>query len=290
MKGSITPMIPRSDQIEFEYNPPEFESSKDVNWAEIGIPGLDSPLQQFVRGGLRTLSLEVYFNADQYDKQFDVREAVQKMESLIEKTDETLAPPVCLFSWGTFQFPCIVGSVSTRFTMFKRDGTPIEASITLSLRSYKEAEIDIVPPVEIPEAMPKRKPVFSGKEGSGSVFAPAEEDTIKAAEALAESGETTTHVMEEGETVQSVATKELGNPAKWRAVAFLNKVQKGFNKIRDVKEGIEAMIPDPRNPLGVIERITGFPPETMSTLRQIDKISKEGLARSFKPSLGVFEK
>ena len=76
----------------------------------------------------------------------------------------------------------------------------------------------------------------------------------------------------------------------WGAVAFINKVQKGFDKIRDIKEGIEAVIPDPRNPLGVIERITGFPPETMSTLRQAEKISKEGLSRSFKPSLGVFEK
>ena len=58
MRGSITPVIPRGDTIWFEYNPPEFETAKDVNWAEIGVPGSDFPLQQFVRGGLRTLTIE----------------------------------------------------------------------------------------------------------------------------------------------------------------------------------------------------------------------------------------
>ena len=290
MKGSITPVIPRGDTIEFEYNPPEFESTKDVNWAEIGVPGLNFPLQQFVRGGLRTLSLEVYFNTDHYDKRFDVRDVIEKLETLTEKTEDTLAPPVCLFSWGAFQFPCLVGSINTRYTMFSKDGSPLEATVSLSLRSYKEKEIELPPPAALPEERIKKEPVFSGKNGSGSVFAPAEEGTIKDAENLAAEGETTEHEIKEGETVQSVATEKLGSPAKWRAVAFLNKVQKGFDKIRDVKEGIEAMIPDPRNPLGVIERITGLPPESMATLRQMDKIGKEGLARSFRPSLGVFEK
>ncbi len=56
MRGSITPVIPRGETIWFEYNPPEFETAKDVNWAEIGVPGSDFPLQQFVRGGLQTLT------------------------------------------------------------------------------------------------------------------------------------------------------------------------------------------------------------------------------------------
>ena len=212
MKGSITPVIPRGDTIEFEYNPPEFESSKDVNWAEIGIPGLNFPLQQFVRGGLRTLSLEVFFNADNYAKKFDVRDAVTKLEALIEKTDDTLAPPVCLFAWGQFQFPCLVGSVTTRYTMFSRNGSPLEATVSFSLRSYKEADIDFAPPVAEPEKELKQEPVFSGKQGSGSVFAPAEEGTIKEAEQLGQEGETKTTVIEEGESAQSVAQKELGSP------------------------------------------------------------------------------
>lgn len=72
-------------------------------------------------------------------------------------------------------------------------------------------------------------------------------------------------------------------------VDFANKARKGYEKARDIKEGVELLIPDPRHPLGIIERITGFPPETMETLRIGQKIGMEG-AGNFKPSLGVWGK
>lgn len=289
MKGSITPVIPQGDTIWFEYNPPEFESSKEVNWAEIGIPGLDFPLQQFVRGGLRSLSLEVYFNADSYDRKFDVRDAVKRLESLIEKTDETLAPPVCLFSWGKFQVTCVIGSVTTRYTMFDREGAPIEASVALTLRSYKESE-ELAPSTGVTEEAVPKEPVYSGRDGSGSFFASAEEGGIKDAERLSQEGNTKAHIVKEGETPQSISSKHYGSPSNWRAVDFINKARKGYEKARDIKEGIELLIPDPRHSLGIIERITGFPPETMETLRIGQKIGMEGAGRHFKPSLGVWEK
>ena len=36
-------------QIAVQYNPTEFTLDKQVTLAEVGIPGLDSPLQQYVR-------------------------------------------------------------------------------------------------------------------------------------------------------------------------------------------------------------------------------------------------
>ena len=50
------------------------------------------------------------------------------------------------------------------------------------------------------------------------------------------------------------------------------------------------LVPDPRFPLAIIERVTGMPPEAISALRQAQKVGMEGLERSFKPSLGVFER
>lgn len=289
MKGSITPVIPQGDTIWFEYNPPEFESSKEVNWAEIGIPGLDFPLQQFVRGGLRTLSLEVYFNADSYDQLFDVRDAVKSLETLAEKTDETLAPPVCLFSWGKFQVTCVIGSVTTRYTMFDREGAPIEATVGLALRFYKESE-GLAPSSGVIEEAVIKEPVFSGRDGSGSAFAPAEEGTLKAAEQLSKEGETRTYIAEEGDSPQSISTKQYGSPAYWRVVDFANRARAGYEKAREIKAGIELVIPDPRQPLSIIERITSFPPETMETLRIAQEVGTEGAGRHFKPSLGVWER
>ena len=117
MRGSIEPVIPRSEMVWFEYNPPELEFAKDVNWAEVGIPGMNFPLQQFVSGGLRTIALEVYFNRDAYEQTWDVRDSVEKIERLIEATETTLAPSICLFSWGPFQVPCIVGGISVRYVV-----------------------------------------------------------------------------------------------------------------------------------------------------------------------------
>ena len=176
-------MIPRGEAIWFEYNPPELESAKDVSWAEIGVPGSDFPLQQFIRGGLRTLTVEVYFNSDFYDGAWYVRESVKNLESLVEKTEDTLAPPVCLFEWGGLQMPVVLGSVTTRYTMFSSEGAPIEATVSLALRAYKEAgERFVVARRAEPVRRAVRPPVHSGRNGSGSVFAPPEEDGLAAAD------------------------------------------------------------------------------------------------------------
>jgi hypothetical protein len=285
MRGSITPVIPRGETIWFEYNPPEFETAKDVSWAEIGVPGSDFPLQQFVRGGLRTLTIEVYFNSDFYDGPWDVRESVQALESLAEKTEDTLAPPVCLFEWGEFQMPVVIGNVTTRYTMFDPGGTPIEATVSLSLRAYQEAgaEFEVARRAE-PVRKAKRPPVHSGKNGSGSVFAPPEEDGLGAADALATAGNPTTEVVEQGESLQSISTEKYGTPKLWRALAAANKA---MEKVREVREGIELLVPDPRHPLGIIERVTGMPDKSLSALRQAQKIGMEGPERSFMPSLGA---
>ena len=287
MKGSITPVIPRGEPIRFEYNPPEIESAKDVNWAEIAVPGLDFPLQQFVRGGLRTITVEVYFNADRYDETWNVRESVQAIETLVEKTDETHAPPVCLFEWGGLQAPVVIGSISTRWTMFDAGGVPIEATVTLTLRCYQEADVRIEPEAaaERPaKRKARRSPVYSGEDGSGSVFAPEEEETVKDAERLASEGLPKAQVMKKGETLRSVSTRHYGAPGLWRALAVANK---SIDKVRDVKEGIEALVPDPRHPLAIIERVTNMPPEAIEALRKAQKVGMEGLERSFKPSLGM---
>jgi len=54
-----------------------------------------------------------------------------------------------------------------------------------------------------------------------------------------------------------------------------------------VKEGIELLVPDPRHPLGIIKRVTGMPDESLSALRQAQKIGMEGSERSFMPKRGA---
>jgi hypothetical protein len=92
-------------------------------------------------------------------------------------------------------------------------------------------------------------------------------------------------VVEQGESLQSISTEKYGTPKLWRALAAANS---GLDKVREVREGIELLVPDPRHPLAIIERVTGIPDESLSALRQAQTIGMEGPERSFMPSLGAF--
>ena len=271
VKGSLTPVDPQGDVITFEYNPSEFEISKEASWAEVSIPGLDYPLQQFVRGGLRTLDLEIYLNRDHYDKAYDVRSTVQQLEALVESTAKTGAPPICLFHWGRFDFVCVVGSVSSRYTMFDSSGDAVEVTIRLSLRRYTEKDVSFRPPqrdVALPIPRQAQKPAFEGwQKGSGSIFSPPEEKTITGAVELIEQGQTRMHEVREGENLQSLAAKQYGDPSLWRVIEFANRARRTVDNIRAIGTGERFLIPDVENSLSILEGITNFPPEVRESLR-----------------------
>ena len=59
------------EQFNVMFNPEEYALSKDNNFASHTVPGLSSPLLQFVNGNLRTLEMELFF--DTTDDRRDVR-------------------------------------------------------------------------------------------------------------------------------------------------------------------------------------------------------------------------
>src|SRR3954451_24043483 len=50
------------ETFEVQFNPTEYTLEKSVQLAEIAIPGLDSPLLQFVRGQNERLTLDLFFD------------------------------------------------------------------------------------------------------------------------------------------------------------------------------------------------------------------------------------
>ena len=271
VKGSITPVDPEGDPIFFEYNPSGFEVGKEAGWAEIGIPGLDFPLQQFVRGNLKTLSVEVYLNRDFYAHAHDVRESVEALEGLVESTSKTGAPPICIFQWGRFDFVCVAGSVSVRYTMFDEAGDPTEATVALTLRRYVEKDVSFrLPRREVALPLPRevQRPAFEGwQKGSGSIFSPLEERTLASAQTLVEEGETRTHLTEEGDTYQGIATKHYGDPSLWRVIEFANRGRSLVDNLRVIRPGERFIVPGIEHALAVLEGVTNFPPEVRESLR-----------------------
>src|SRR5262245_9514368 len=126
--------VGKGEKIEFLFNPNQFSLDKGNQLAEIGIPGLGAPILQYVRGGPRTLTMEVFF--DTFEKQTSVRDHTDQVYRLLEIDPETHAPPLCTFVWGQLYFRCVVERVGGRFTLFLANGTPVRATLSVTLKEY----------------------------------------------------------------------------------------------------------------------------------------------------------
>ncbi|MBZ4649176.1 hypothetical protein [Thermosipho sp. (in: thermotogales)] len=52
-----------SEKIIFQYNPPEWEDRRSVNYTEIVIPGISHPVYQYVASGERSVNFTIQLNA-----------------------------------------------------------------------------------------------------------------------------------------------------------------------------------------------------------------------------------
>jgi Contractile injection system tube protein len=135
-------------RVTVQFNPSELVFNKGAQLVEIPIPGLDSPLLQFVRGQTETLTLTLFFDTTDDGTGVGAKSVTAKTDpfyDLVKVDPATHAPPVLLFSWGGTAFPgkdrnsfrCVVQSVRQQYTFFSPDGTPLRALLTVELREYK---------------------------------------------------------------------------------------------------------------------------------------------------------
>ena len=98
---------PKGDPVRVAFNPGEYTLSKGAQIAEVAIPGLDSPILQFVRGQTETMTLDLFFDTTDMGMADDVTSVTNETDrfyQLVKIDPETHAPPVCLFTWGS-EFP-----------------------------------------------------------------------------------------------------------------------------------------------------------------------------------------
>lgn len=178
-----------AERFQVMYNPDELRLEQGNNFAEVGIPGLDAPPVQYVRGKARTLAMDLFF--DSYEADEDVRKHTGPLVKLLDKAPLTKAPPVLLFSMGQFNFQCVLVDASQRFTMFRRDGTPVRSTIAARFQEFVRVEIEI------------ERGLFIGPP--------------------------TLHNVVRSETASAIAATVLGDPARWREVAEANGLDDPLN-------------------------------------------------------------
>lgn len=182
----LTPQV-KEPLIPLRFNPTEYQLQKSNNFAEIGIPGLESPPIQFVRGAAEKLTLEAL--ADTSDTLEDVREKyVNKLRNLLRLNSELHAPPIVAFSWDTQVFKGVLESLNIAYVLFSPDGVPLRARLSIALKEYRPAAIQYK---ETPTLSPDFDKSF---------------------------------VVRRGDTLSGIAAQVYRDPSRWREIARANGI------------------------------------------------------------------
>ncbi len=189
------------------FNPTEYSISRRVNYAEVQIPGLQTPLLQFVRGESETLTVELFLDdSDSRGAQIplpipqglplgtapatesEVEKHLSNLRKFVTIASELHAPPVAQFTWGNTTFRGVITELQEKFVLFRDDGNILRARITVTFKSY-------VPP------------------------------DVQAREANNNSPDRTkTHITTEGDRLERIAGVEYGDPKMWPVIAKANNL------------------------------------------------------------------
>jgi Contractile injection system tube protein len=183
--------------IPVQFNPEEYGVNRDVNYAQIAVPGLSAPILQFVHGNMQTLEMELFLDTYEAHREGsrainaagdDVRRLTRAVVGLMEIDPTTHAPPVLLFTLGSLSFRCVLARANQRFLMFLPDGTPVRARLQVTFNEFRNADLE-------------------------------------AKEVKRETADfTKSYVAGQGETLSAIAGRVYGDPLLWRPIALRNDV------------------------------------------------------------------
>jgi hypothetical protein len=198
----LTIIPERGETIFAMFNPERYTVSKSLQLAEIGIPGLDSPVVQYVRGQNEKISMELFFDTTDdgmVGDVTDVRDRTSKVYALMKVDGELHAPPRVLLDWGTggqltshgtsIEPWLILESISEEFNLFSPDGIPLRARLTVTFREAWTIEEQL-------QVTPRHS-----------------------------SDRTKLRPVQRGETLSRIAFDEYQDPTAWRAIADANDLE-----------------------------------------------------------------
>lgn len=177
-------------RMDVQFNPTQLGLTKSAQIAEIAIPGLDAPIQQFIRGQTEKLTVELLFDTATLGMgadATDVRTLTDPFYELVRIQPRTHAPPRVRVIWGErLSFRAIVEAIDQKFTLFSPAGAALRATLTVTFRGYRSLRQQIA--------------------------------ELK----LESSDHTKQRVVRRGESLSRIAGEELGDPTLWRHLADAN--------------------------------------------------------------------
>jgi hypothetical protein len=196
-KGGLVPAqlinLSTNEKVHFMFNPKEYTISKSNTWERKAVRGRNTPVVKFKQGGSQTLKLQIFF--DTYAEGTDVRnhtDAIWKMMAIDETEEDSdsgkSAPPMVAFQWGRLHFKAVIKTMSQKFTMFLKNGTPVRTTVDLTLEQL----------IDVDDYRPQP--------GGGSA------------------ANTTVVQSQQGQRLDNVAANQTGDASNYRDVADANNI------------------------------------------------------------------
>lgn len=182
-------------EVECSFNPTDYTLTQTVALPSVAAPATEGGHQQYAGTGAMTFTTNLFFDAFSEAKG-DVTPKITTLLGWMKPTKKSgdggrHSPPLVQFQWGgnpqLKDLKGLLTNATVRYTLFRMDGTPVRAEVAITITSHAE------PPA-------------------------GQNPTSHAANSRR------THLVIEGDTLQSVAYRELGKPAYWRAIADLNGI------------------------------------------------------------------
>ncbi len=236
--------------ITCQFNPTELTFSKNAQFAEIAIPGLDAPVQQFIRGGTETFSVELFFDTTDSGmgtNAVSVATRVNQFYQLVKQDPGTHAPPKCLFMWGS---PERQEEAETAGLVFEMEyqgegGTERQLGLVEEVSSAPFWFTFVVESIE-------RKFLLFSPEGTPLrarlTVRMREYQTLEQMVAKLESADRTrTRIFKRRERLDQLSNQLYDTPAEWRRIAEENEI----DDPRRIQPGTLLKIPPIRVPSAI---------------------------------------
>jgi hypothetical protein len=195
MKADAAASPSPANDIQVMFNPTEYSLSRSVTISRNRTAVDPSAGMQYAGSGPLTLAMQLFLD-DFASLKGDVTKSITQLMSWTVPANpwaHDAKPPLVGFNWGNTQLENFWGyitSLKINYTVFRMDGTPVQAKVDLSIQEYQPPD----------EKAKKQNPTSHA----------INSDRIR--------------TLTEGENLQILAHRELGKPAHWRAIAELNGV------------------------------------------------------------------
>ncbi|MEV8541407.1 peptidase M23 [Streptomyces sp. NPDC051572] len=195
----------------FDFNPAQLSLTRRAQWKTTPAQiERDGSLPEFMGSQPREMGVEIFLDSSDEPTSNSVLKKVESLLACCDVTTKSIAakqpsPPWVVFQWGSFstaRFTAYVSSVEAAYSLFGTTGVPIRATCRLQLH-------------EIPSNTKGQNPT------SGALTAQR------------------VHRVVAGDSLQSLAWREYGDSAAWRAIAEAN----GIDDPTRLANGVELVLP-----------------------------------------------